>query len=311
MSNDNVISSNGNRKAEWTPLCNIYLLFPEQGTRPSTQAIADELGKRLGEIEIVSDKEENGKTCSFFGLLDHKVSYENDTAFIPAQLLVTDYENSDVLDKLTPLELSQQWFCPEYQEIINRTKYTIMITDFMAAGLPNVERLDVLTNFVETAVELFPDCIGVYIESCGVILTPDAIRENSTRKGARGLYMFMNIRFFNIEGTDGDMVVDSYGLYKFGLPDIQYHFHDLTPSAVVNHCFNVAAYIFTDNVDIKDGETIDGLKNGEISRDVYWQCQHEISLIEPEREVLDINTCEFAAGNRNPQTKNKNRKNKY
>lgn len=313
MSNDEVLQPSKKNKAEWTPLYNMYLLFAEMGERPSAQTIADKLSETLGKIEIVSDKKSDDieKDCSFLALLDHIVSYENNTKFMPAQLLIMNYNQPSALEKLTPIDLSQQWFCPEYKEIIDKTKYTLMITDFMAAGLPNVERMDILTNFVETAVELFPDCIGVYFEPCATILTPEAILENKKRPGMRGLNLFMNIRFFNIEGTDGEMIVDSYGLYKFDLPDIQYHFHTLTPSDVVNHCFNVASYIFEGNVDIKDGETIDGLKDGSISQDVYWKCQHELSLIEPEREVLDINTCEYAAGNRGQPKENKNGKNKY
>lgn len=313
MSNNEVLQPSENNKAKWTPLYNMYLLFADKGKRPNTQVIADKLSETFGKIEIVADKksDDGEKTFSLFALLNHNVGYENNTKFMPAQLMVTDYEQSRALEKLTPIDLSQQWFCPEYQDIIDKTKYTLMITDFMAAGLPNVERMDILTNFVETAVELFPDCIGVYFEPCAAVLTTEAIRENKKRPGMRGLNLFMNIRFFNIEETDGEMIVDSYGLYKFGLPDIQYHFHTLTPSDVVNHCFNVAAYIFEGSVDIKDGETIDGLKDGAISRDVYWKCQHELSLIEPEREVLDINTCEYAAGNREQPKENKNGKNKY
>lgn len=307
------VFNHDDRKAEWTPIYNMYLLFPEKGERPNAKKISEKLSETLGRVDVVSDSksENDDKSFSTFALLDHMVSYENNTKSMPAQLLIADYEHTDILEKLTPFELSQQWFCPEYKEIIESTKYTLMITDFMAAGLPNVERIEILTNFVETAIELFPDCIGVFFKPCDVLLSSKAICENKKRPGLRGLNLFMNIRFFNIQGTDNEMVVDSYGLYKFDLPDIQYHFHSLTPSDVVNHCFNVAAYIFN-GAEIKDGETIDGLNNGKISRDVYWKCQYELSLIQPEREVLDINTLEFAAGQRNNNTeKRNNKKNKY
>lgn len=285
------------QKAKWTPLYNMYLLFEEKGIRPDSSLIAEKLSEKLGKIDLISDikSDDNKSQFTLFALTEHPVTMKD--AKVPAQLLVTDYEKTDILKKLTPLELSQQWYCPESNEIVAKTKYAVMITDFMSAGLENVERMNILTEFTETMIELFTDCIGVYFEPCAMLLTPESIRDNKQNGLHRGLNLFVNIRFFNVGDTD-EKLVDSYGLYKFGMPDIQYHFKGLTPSDVVRHCFNVVSYIFTGNVDIKDGETIDGLKNGRLSQDVYWHCQHEISMVQPEREVLDIHTNEFAAGNR-------------
>ena len=94
------------------------------------------------------------------------------------------------------------------------------------------------------------------------------------------------------------MVVDTLGLYAMGLPDIQYHFHGLNPDDVVNHAYNTAIYIFDNNAPIKTGETIAGLKDGRMDIDVKWRCNYEMSLIQPERELMDIETAEFASGNR-------------
>lgn len=286
-----------NQKAEWTPIYNMYLLFEEIGIRPDSSLIAKKLSEKLGKIDLISNSKSkiDDSNFTFLALTEHLVEFQDAT--VPAQLLITNYNKTDILKKLTPLELSQQWFCPNSDEIIEKTKYAVMISDFMASCLENNERMIVLTEFVETMVELFPNCIGVYFEPCAMLLSSDAISDNKQNGEHRGLNLFMNIRFFNIENTD-EMLIDSYGLYKFGIPDIQYHFKGLEPNDVVNHCFNVASYIFTGNVDIKDGETIDGLKNGKLSQDIRWHCQHELSLIQPEREVLDINTNEFVAGNR-------------
>ena len=80
-----------------------------------------------------------------------------------------------------------------------------------------------------------------------------------------------------------DMLVDTLGLYAIGLPDIQYHFHDLNPNDIVGHAYNVASYIFDVNASLKSGETIDGLEDGRMSREVRWRCQYEESLIQPIR----------------------------
>ena len=93
-------------------------------------------------------------------------------------------------------------------------------------------------------------------------------------------------------------MIDTLGLYAIGLPDVQYHFHDLDPDQVVNHAYSTASYIFANNVPIKSGETIDGLWGGRIDPEVRWRCQYEMALIQPAREVLDICPGPFAAGGR-------------
>ena len=44
----------------------------------------------------------------------------------------------------------------------------------------------------------------------------------------------VNVRFFNIQGTE-DMLIDTVGMSTLFLPDVQYHFHGMDPNWVVNH----------------------------------------------------------------------------
>lgn len=67
---------------------------------------------------------------------------------------------------------------------------------------------------------------------------------------------------------------------------------------VVNHAYNVASYIFDNDNPIEDGETIDGIQGGRMSRKIQWKCRYEDALIQPPREVLDINMGKFASGTR-------------
>ena len=64
------------------------------------------------------------------------------------------------------------------------------------------------------------------------------------------------------------------------------------------HDCNVASYILEHDNPIQDGETVDGVENGQMSRELQWKCQYEDALIQPPRGVLDINMGEFAAGQR-------------
>lgn len=73
---------------------------------------------------------------------------------------------------------------------------------------------------------------------------------------------------------------------------------DMDPNWVVNHAYNVASYILANDNPIEDGETVDGVEDGQMSRNVQWKCRYEDALIQPPRAVLDINMGEYAAGNR-------------
>lgn len=48
----------------------------------------------------------------------------------------------------------------------------------------------------------------------------------------------------------------------------------------------------------KSGDCVDGLENDEMSKNVQWNVQYEESLIQPVREVLDVDTGKYASGNR-------------
>ncbi len=94
------------------------------------------------------------------------------------------------------------------------------------------------------------------------------------------------------------MLIDTVGMSTLFLPDLQYHFHDMDPNWVVNHAYNVASYILEHDNPIQDGETIDGVADGQMCREIQWKCQYEDALIQPPRGVLDINMGECASGMR-------------
>ena len=58
------------------------------------------------------------------------------------------------------------------------------------------------------------------------------------------------------------------------------------------------AYVLEHDNPIKDGETVDGVADGQMSREIQWKCRYEDALIQPPRGVLDIHMGEFAAGQR-------------
>lgn len=108
------------------------------------------------------------------------------------------------------------------------------------------------------------------------MFTRESIINCTVPKEARFIYYAVNVRLFNIQDSD-DMIVDTVGMSTLFLPDLQYHFHDMDPNAVVNHAYNVLNYIFDNDNPIKSNDHIDGIRNGKISQDVQWNVQYKNS----------------------------------
>jgi hypothetical protein len=201
------------------------------------------------------------------------------------------------VDKISQLERSQLWNVENGEDVLNQCQYSVTISDMMASVMKYKERCELLMDWLEVAVKLFPDCKAVWMKSAGKLFTANQILEHNIQREDRFIYFGVNARFFNIQGTS-DMLVDTLGLYAIGLPDVQYHFHDIEPKAVVNHAYNVASYIFDNNAPIKKDQTIDGIVDGQLSMEAQWRCHYEMSLIQPEREVIDICPGKNASGKR-------------
>lgn len=284
------LKQNLHEKAEFQRIFWMLLLFEEKGVKPSTEKISEETEKTFGKIDSIASE---GLTT--FGIWKYPVEYK-DHQTVPAQVLVSDFEPFDG-SSITTLEKSQLWDCPDAEALLDKCRYKVMLSDFMASGLDYKPRCEMLADWLETALRLFPDCTAVWVPSSGKLLSREQILENPAEGAQRFLYFGVNARFFNIEGTN-DMLVDTLGLYAIGLPDVQYHFHSLDPNKVVTHAYSVASYIFENNAPIKSGETIDGISETGIDRSIRWRCQYEMGLIQPSREVMDICPGEYASGTR-------------
>jgi len=136
----------------------------------------------------------------------------------------------------------------------------------MASAMENyMDRADLSMDFMEALMELFPQCEAVFFQSSGKLIPRDKIVNHQIPRQDRFIYFAVNVRFFNIQGTE-DNIVDSIGMSKLFLPDVQYHFHDMNSNWVVNHAYNILSYIYANNAPIKSGETIDGITEGRMDQ---------------------------------------------
>ena len=154
---------------------------------------------------------------------------------------------------------------------------------------------DTILGWADT--EGYPTCEAFYFQNCGKLFLAEDVRSHQIEGPDRFIRFGVNVRFFNIEGTE-DMLIDTVGMSTLFLPDLQYHFHGMDPNWVVNHAYNAASYILEHDNPIEDGETIDGVADGQMCREIQWKCQYEDALIQPPRGVLDINMGNYASGGR-------------
>lgn len=266
----------------------VHLFMREKCEMPDKKLMNEIMEKHLGSVECFCyDNKAAG-----FAVKKYKAEFKEGS--MPPQLMITDCFSADDY-KIDELTRSQMWDCPESAEILKSCKYHVVAADILGGAMNYKERAEMLVDYLEALMEMYPMCEAVQFQSSGKMFTKEKIISSNVPKEDQFIYFAVNVRFFNIQGTE-DMMVDSLGMSTLYLPDIQYHFHSMDPNDVVDHAYNVLLYIYHNNCPIKNGETIDGIRNGKICRDIQWKCQFENSLIQPVRQVIDICMNEFASG---------------
>lgn len=269
----------------------IQLFFKEPVTMPENARMTAVMERHCGRVECFCH---DGKMAGF-AAQDHMAQFKDGA--VPVQLMVMSCDSFEG-DGFDPFLKSQMWDCMEDRErVFAECKYQVLATDMLGAGLPAKERAELDMDFMQALAELYPSCEAFYFQNSGKLFLAEQIRDHQLPREDRFIHFAVNARFFNIQGTD-DMLVDTLGMGTLFLPDIQYHFHGMDPNWVVSHAYNIASYILQHENPINGGDTIDGVDNGSMSRDVQWRCQYEEALIQPAREVIDINMGEYASGKR-------------
>lgn len=219
----------------------------------------------------------------------HTVRYADGE--LPAQTAILATREILPLDKYRQ-DIQQSWRCRGPEELLRGSKETRLVTEMMARPLPPPDRLSLFHGVLQAVIEITaPDAL-VFKHSQQVVSPTDyqaaCVEKPILRPGA------LNVRFFKIGNSDGDMLMDTRGLADIGLHDLQCHFRQLNPDDVSRVLLNTAIYIFENGPVIESGQTVAGI--GPASK---WRCQFENSLVEPRREVLDLNPGEpYAAGDR-------------
>ena len=269
----------------------VQLLMKEKCEMPASERFTEILSNHLGKVEEYGDR----KVCVNF--VAHDYISEMKDASLPVTLMISDCEEF-VQGSIDAFRRSQMWDCMnDRDQILSECKYQVFANDMLGGGLPARKRANMLMDYLEALVELYPQCEAVYNVNSGKLIKADDIRKKEITGIDRFIRYAVNVRFFNVEGTE-DSVVDTLGLSLLYIEDLQYHFHDMDPNWIVNHAYNLASYLLNNDNPMKDGDTIDGIRNGMIVQDIQWKCQYEDALIQPARVVMDVCMGDYAAGDR-------------
>jgi hypothetical protein len=213
-----------------------------------------------------------------------------DGQYLPVQMLFLNVEEFFDISKSQD-DIQQSWDWPEKIDVLSNCKKKLVVTDFMARGLDSKKKIELFNKVICVFIEE-TNCDALYMPLSKCFRNPKTFLEYKFHDGIN--YGFFNIRFFNIQNTNDDMIMDSIGLYDFMLPDVQCHFHNLNPSEVAKALYNICNYILENGDVIQDGNTVQGINLSD-----KWYCQHATSILEPKRVIIDINPGkDYAAGNR-------------
>jgi len=250
--------------------------------------IAERAKEILKSSIATSDSKSADKTFIIFHT-DHTIEYNEGS--MPAQTAFFHSEQAPEPDSYEEV-IQQSWQCPNARELLAESTSIWMITEMMARQLAPELRLTLFHGVLQAAVEVTSPVAIVFKHSQQVIDPAEYLASTETdliqRPGA------LNVRFFTISNSEGDMIMDTRGLEEIGLHDLQCHFRGLNPNEISRVLYNTGVYIFENGAVIESGQTVMG-----IEPDSRWKCQFEDSLLEPTRELLDINPgSPFAAGGR-------------
>jgi Domain of unknown function (DUF4261) len=218
----------------------------------------------------------------------HQVRYSDGSVMPSSTVFFPTTKKADVENYRSIIQ--QSWGCKNAEELISAAKYSVLMMEMMAEGLEPQVRLSLFHATLQAAIEIARPQVILFQHSQQAIEPAKYLAcwdlEPILRPGA------LNVRFFNIANTEGEMLMDTRGMEEIGLHDLQCHFRWLDPNHVIGILANTAIYIAQNGAVIESGHTIAGVDPGS-----KWLCQFEESLIEPKRVLLDVNPgLDFAAG---------------
>jgi hypothetical protein len=256
-------------------MLNVKLLFAEKPII-DPQLVLAELHKYYPSVEYPQD----GKSLLFF-FPEIEVQFTDGAVAAQCAIFLPDdkHENAEIKEEA----YQQNWHWQEAEEVARSCRYEVLLTDFMTRTLDYKVRFKLFMNFVAAVTKAAQPQV-VYAVTAQKLLEPKTFVKDWDSREKDDLSALINIRLYNISnGEAGDTIMDTVGLHQFGLSDFQIRFIDYNPSEIGGLLWSYAYYLFENGDIIENGNTLAGLGSGS-----KWICDRQISLVGPERVVLDI-----------------------
>ena len=181
----------------------IQILFKEPVDMPDKETMTAVIEKHIGSTECFCyDKQMAG-----FAAQEHIAEFKDGKCPVQLMVMKCDRFKGKGFDAFL---MSQMWDCQEDRErIFRECKYQVVATDMLAAALPALERANLDADFLEALAELYPTCEAFYFQNCGKLFLAEDVRSHQIEGSDRFIRFGVNVRFFNIEGTE-DMLIPCY-----------------------------------------------------------------------------------------------------
>lgn len=183
-------------------------------------------------------------------------------------------------------DVSQTWDWDGAEDAVVNCRCSLLVTEMFGEASAPRERWGAMSRVIAELTRLTHPIVLSWPQSQRV--------GDPTLFAADDLDGLINVRYFSIANEPGTVVMDTLGLHVFSLPDVQCHFRGRKPGEIAEMLFATGAYLFRSGDVIEDGNTISG-PNG----DERLVCFHEPALLEPSRQVIDVDLGDpYAAGRR-------------
>lgn len=209
-------------------------------------------------------------------------------ATLTAQCTIIEAETKSKKVELPEVAFQQNWHWLEASDMAKKCTHEILVSDLMSKTLSYKRRLHLYMCFY-VAVCKATNPKAIYSLSAQKLINPADLISMWENTDNRILEAICNVRLFNIEGSNtGEIIMDTVGLHTIGLPDLQIRFSKLEANAIANLLWTYAYYIYENGDVIENGNTLEGIESGS-----KWVCEKQISLVAPERVVINIKPSNF------------------
>lgn len=238
-----------------------FQTVPDLSSEPVQQAIRDS----VGELTI-----QDGAI-----MVSHAdLTIDLEEGPVPLTTSVFAASNLEHAEKTRP-DTSQTWDWDGADAAIEQATGSVLVSELLASYFAPAQRLEGFRRVLAPLIRATGP-LAISWPNSQQVTDPAAFEEHH-------LDGVINIRMFHVADDGGARVMDSLGLQIFELPDVQCHFRDYDPGRVAALLYSTAGYLFEAGDVIDEGHTISGPDS-----DDPLICRHEQSLVEPAREVIDV-----------------------